>query len=219
MLISKIGESIYSAAVAELGKISDNTADINQNFEIPDVADVMAELEFTDSEEWEVWNELIIQLPCYKIWMCVYMHYTHRLDNFERIAFLKKIATLLDDTTDAVSAALQHALQVDFFEGDDVFEGISGPELTWREIQVNVHTRKGKQRLLKACTPIPFELKEPFLQELITDKATHKAVLKELYQSLSNPWCKANKSIVSRLLKQLEVDTSDSLYKEIVAAI
>ena len=211
LLISKIGEKTYLEAVSRLARTADEPkgTDMPSPDFIHDIDGMMAELGFADAEVWEIWNELILQLPCYGTWMYVFMHYQHRVEEPERRLFLTKLAGLLDNSAEAIAAALEYSLWVDFFENPETVS------FAWLALQNDLCTEKGRLRLLGVSGPVPFELKKDFLHSFLGDERMHKHILAALYASLYEVYGKSDPEGIKELLAQLRIDKSDDIYEAV----
>jgi len=100
-----------------------------------------------------------------------------------------------------------YVLWVEFFEDESTVRE------AWDGLTNNYANRESLLRLLEHAGPVPFDLKEPVYNSLLTDLETHQLIFNSLLYSAYDVFGKIDKTKTLSILAKLNVDTETENYK------
>ncbi len=165
------------------------------------------------AEQMQLWQQLVVLLPCYATWMYAFTFYTEELSEELRPKFLQEIARILDYSSDAVASAAQYALWVDFFENSETVG------LSWREISGNLRTDAGRMRLLDVTGPVPYELKADFYAQMAENESMQDRLIHAFLCCLREVYGKANREHMRHLMGKLSSRQAHEEYGAVMKAL
>lgn len=105
------------------------------------------------------------------------------------------------------SDTVSYVLWVEFFED------YSTVDETWKGLLNNCENNNSIRVLIENAGPVPFELKEPVYQKLITDENNQMVIFNSLLHSSFDVYGKVDNSKAQLILSQLKIDTETEHYK------
>lgn len=95
----------------------------------------------------------------------------------------------------------------------EFFEDKSTAQETWKGLMNYKSNKKALLRLIESSGPVPFELKEPVYQKLLTDTKNHNAIFKSLLFSSYDIYGQIDNEKARILLSKLNVSTDTDDYQ------
>ncbi len=182
--------------------------------EVPhDLADAIATADGSPAERVELALELYAAMPCYANLMYV-QHDVAAMDREQRRAFWTEYGRLLGEQDARLADPVAYSLWCDYFEDPDTVDE------AWTELALpDELSEEGLERLLDISGPVPFGLKEPFYDRLLSNKRWHQAIFVGLVRSAFDYYGDLDIAAARRILARLDVPEDATGMEELRARL
>jgi len=186
-LIEIVGKDVFEAASEDLRLEAADPAygGVLSSPRLPasDLPHRIADLIWDSPDSWADKIRLLFdvydEMPGYGHLMYVTHHYEH-FSASDRLLWWHEVAERLETAVPAIANPIEYSLWCDFFEDPDrVTEA-------WGHLTQDNPSESVVRAVLRASGPVPYAMKRPLYEQLITDPKWHEWILESLRASASD---------------------------------